>query len=924
MAPAGGAELSDVTNSNAFHILDELLKERVLTDAQCELYKSKYAKLHEVVLKTYENEKNLLRKAKEYNQALLNEKLKLEKKSAANAEDASTISNYRNELQKKESEQALGEEREAFLQLQVAELQREKVELTKDLERRERMAAELYEPQIQGLNDAIEELHEEIEKEKKSEVQLKNELRDTGDKIDQTVKETELARQDAAELQQQVYRLRGEPEKIRKQGDVVQNATATLNSGVEKLGEKIHHLDAEAANCMKTRKHIEDERAELSLQLERTKQQITNRDRAADSLKKDLEIARESHNNLLADRVRFDVDLNTVQSDSKRQSDILVRKQREKDFLLRKIKKLMVTVQTSKDQMPPLIRIKEETAKQLDGMKVERKRLSDQVEELKREVDIFINQFLKQELLEKDKGEHVREILKEIGDLEHEVQDLSSGENRKKREIKELTTQREHRAREAGSAINKARETKEDVKVKDLIIMDLTKKDVDTTNRLKEYSQLYELVKNERNKYVNLIQASQQALAEMKEKIKILQNEIEILRNESAAKDKELAKERLEYQSAFQERDFLRAELNKALQTYRERQESVDQQIAEIDRLNSIINATEKDMLRLKKQYEVAVEDRNYTGIQLIDRNDELCILYEKANIQEAILKNGEIEYRKREEEIRMLKLESNELRRAIEVTRKMVPRIPEYEGEVNSLLEELAQERATIDKLSHDLESPENAARWRKLEGNDGDPEELALKIRRLEERLNDKKEHLLEKDLVLEEVTSLADRLRKTAADGRQDTLDLAQKVNEYQGKIRAKTKAMMATVSELSMYQATSMKLQQELQQKEGDLQEARWRLERGEPPTEDAEREWARIVRETFLREQAMEARMAHAQQASMQPQLVTSTTAEPRPTAYIPDDLGIPKPYPALGPFKPTELGANLRHFRMPIEKPIEY
>jgi hypothetical protein len=39
-------------------------------------------------------------------------------------------------------------------------------------------------------------------------------------------------------------------------------------------------------------------------------------------------------------------------------------------------------------------------------------------------------------------------------------------------------------------------------------------------------------------------------------------------------------------------------------------------------------------VFRLKKMYEFAVEDRNYTGIQLIDRNDELCILYEKANIQ--------------------------------------------------------------------------------------------------------------------------------------------------------------------------------------------------------------------------------------------------------------------------------------------------
>ncbi len=63
-------------------------------------------------------------------------------------------------------------------------------------------------------------------------------------------------------------------------------------------------------------------------------------------------------------------------------------------------------------------------------------------------------------------------------------------------------------------------------------------------------------------------------------------------------------------------------------------------------------------------KYEMACESRNYMGIQLIDRNDELCILYEKSNIQENILKNGEQEIRQKEEEIRMINLELKERQR--------------------------------------------------------------------------------------------------------------------------------------------------------------------------------------------------------------------------------------------------------------------
>lgn len=43
-----------------------------------------------------------------------------------------------------------------------------------------------------------------------------------------------------------------------------------------------------------------------------------------------------------------------------------------------------------------------------------------------------------------------------------------------------------------------------------------------------------------------------------------------------------------------------------------------------------------------------------------------------------------------------------------------------------------------------------------------------------------------------------------------------------------------------------------------------------------------------------------------------------TTAEPRPNAYIPEQLGIPKPYTgSFTPFKPTEPGATMRHIRKP-------
>jgi hypothetical protein len=44
--------------------------------------------------------------------------------------------------------------------------------------------------------------------------------------------------------------------------------------------------------------------------------------------------------------------------------------------------------------------------------------------------------------------------------------------------------------------------------------------------------------------------------------------------------------------------------------------------------------------------------------VKLIERNEEVCIFYEKLNIQDTMLRNGDIEMQAREEEIRFATME--------------------------------------------------------------------------------------------------------------------------------------------------------------------------------------------------------------------------------------------------------------------------
>merc|ERR1712025_109190 len=102
--------------------------------------------------------------------------------------------------------------------------------------------------------------------------------------------------------------------------------------------------------------------------------------------------------------------------------------------------------------------------------------------------------------------------------------------------------------------------------------------------------------------------------------------------------------------------------------------------------------------------------------------------------------------------------------------------------------------------------------------------------------------------------EVTALSTKLREYAAENRDQILKLAQQVNEFQARIKDMSRKMMAAVSELSMYHATSMKLEKEVTEHHDELENAKWRVENGEPPTEAAQHELLRLMqREAERRE-----------------------------------------------------------------------
>ncbi|XP_059253553.1 coiled-coil domain-containing protein 146 [Mustela nigripes] len=401
----------------------------------------------------------------------------------------------------------------------------------------------------------------------------------------------------------------------------------------------------------------------------------------------------------------------------------------------------------------------------------------------------------------------------------------------------------------------------------------------------------------------------------------IIQKKLEIknLREDLASKQKQLLKEQKELE------ELLEYQVN--LKSSQTRQNQLLPAAQHLSR-DRFARRPAKLKLQAPHSHEPLPKPCAYlAGVQLIEREEEVCIFYEKVNIQEKMKLNGEIEIHVLEEKIRFLKLKIAEKQREIHVTQKLLPTKRALDADLAVLQIQFSQCTDRIKDLEKKFINPEDESRIRFIPGKDMTQEEMIKKLDALELQLAKKEEKLLEKDFIYEQVSRLTDRLCSKTQAYKQDTLLLAKKMNGYRKKIKDATEQMMALVAELSMKQALAIELQKEVREKEDFIFSCNSRIEKGLPLNKDIEREWLKVLRDEEMYALAI-AEKSREFLVTDNRQLPNGvyTTAEPRPNAYIPEaeaTLPLPKPYGALAPFKPSEPGANMRHIRKPVTKPIE-
>ncbi|MEW5300885.1 MAG: hypothetical protein WDW36_003781 [Sanguina aurantia] len=779
----------------------EVLQELV-GDKSLERFRIEYEKLHRALGKSHESGKRLIKKCRELNTEIVANAAKVQTALRLNEEDQSTITALKKEIEKAWKMVDASHEKEAKAKETIQQLKIEIANLTRLVEQGSGLAL----GEESTLNDLIRQ-KEELVRERDLQVDqimaMRAELMDTQERLRLAESDKACLEGDIAALRESVAEKRAEAEREMRKKERMEKEMKEMRVGLEARQGEIKQKQLQVASTEESVQRLEQMLRDSKFSTEKVQKEFNQLNEKVQKLHHDLEEQIHTNTQLLGDNSQKQVELRAQEDEISQIRAEAVRVAKLRDQTAKKIRALEEARGETEREKEVLKQDMASLERELEAKGREVEYEKKKLEELLRERDVLTKLRTLAETATTKQADLIK--INENGkrNLEQEIQGYKMEAQKQSKAIYSLEKEREKYAIEASEASAKYMQALEEVKLREMSIIDLQKRINEGEGKLKQQQNLYEAVRADRNLYSkNLIEA-QDEIQEMKRKFKIMQHQIEQLKEEISAKDLALVKEHFDHMKVEKEKEALRMELNKAKQQIKEADGAITSQKAEIEKLNHIINEADQERIRQKKEYDIVVNERDILGTQLIRRNDELALLYEKIKIQQSTLSKGQIQYRDRLNEIRVLKIKLNDLKRELHILKSSVANIDVLKREVHQLGRELLQERTKVKALSEELENPLNVHRWRKLEGSDPSTYEMIQKIQTLQKRLITKTEEVVEKDLMIQEKEKLYMELKNILA--RQPGPEVSEQLSIYQANLREKTKQMKAMASELNMYQA-----------------------------------------------------------------------------------------------------------------------
>merc|ERR1719301_362220 len=135
----------------------------------------------------------------------------------------------------------------------------------------------------------------------------------------------------------------------------------------------------------------------------------------------------------------------------------------------------------------------------------------------------------------------------------------------------------------------------EELKNRENKISELKKNHADVKGKLAQQKQAYEAVRTDRNLFSKNLIESQDEIAEMRRKFKIMYHQIEQLKEEIKEKDQALIKEHFDHNKKSKECEIVKDQMEKAKKKQQQLAHQVETQGADIKKLESTIHDAETE-----------------------------------------------------------------------------------------------------------------------------------------------------------------------------------------------------------------------------------------------------------------------------------------------------------------------------------------
>ncbi len=306
----------------------------------------------------------------------------------------------------------------------------------------------------------------------------------------------------------------------------------------------------------------------------------------------------------------------------------------------------------------------------------------------------------------------------------------------------------------------------EELKSRDERLEEVKKQIGDVKAKIAQQKNLYDAVVADRNVYSKNLIESNEEIAVMETKFKIMYHTIEQLKEEIREKDHALIREKFDEQKLGKGNEGIKESLERAKRRLGNLTTILDTQQQEVRKLEKVCSTAETEKQALKKEYQGVVEEKQILNAQLIKRNEELVNRYEELKIQQSKLLHGENEYKAVCASVVELQKQIGVLKDEVQKTRSQMSSTHNVKRQIHALEKELIHEQCKVKYLEEELKNPMNVHRWRQLEGSDPQAYEMILNIKALQRRLIAKTEEVIECDMLIHEKEKLYVQLKNILA--------------------------------------------------------------------------------------------------------------------------------------------------------------